>query len=173
MKKGDAKSKAWRTIRKGGVPAIKSPEGVYYYGRRDEVRDAHLPPEDRRRLASSLRLVRMWRAGLDDVHAQEAAAELRREAILFGCQRKNREREECDLRIMVEAAARYMDQTPEEFEREAIVSAIEGTIDVACGDGLPELPFTRYERDAFQGRQSAYSLTLAMSERKAGKEVCA
>ena len=169
MKKGDTKRKTWRKVRKGGVPALKSPDGVYYYGRREEVRDAHLTPEDRRRLASSLRLVRMWRAGFDDVHAQEAAAELRRDAIFRGCVSKTQDSAACDLRIMIEAAARYMGQTPEEFERDAMLSAIEGTIDLALSDGLPELPLTRYERRAFQGRQSDYSLTIAMQERKAAK----
>ena len=57
--------------------------------------------------------------------------------------------------IMERAAARYLGVSVADFEREAILSAIEFAIDRAITDGLPELPMTRRERAAMSATQSA------------------
>lgn len=71
-----------------------------------------------------------------------------------------------DMRIMTIAAARYMGQSVADFEAEAILSAIEATIDAALGDGLPGLPLTRRERAAMSTTQASFHCGLAMTERE-------
>ena len=74
--------------------------------------------------------------------------------------------EDPDMRIMTIAAARYMGQSVADFEAEAILSAIEATIDAALGDGLPGLPLTRRERAAMSTTQASFHCGLAMTERE-------
>ena len=162
---------------KDGRKVLRDPNGRDLHGTAAEIREARLMPDTLRGLRRSLR---MFGIKPDSVEA----AEMRQEAIHFdlGFRRMNGESipVSCDEYILLNACARYMrkhGETKESFFRNAVRSLIEGTIELALIDGLPELPLTRDERRALRCRQSDFCDTLIMREAKAagafskGKEV--
>ena len=51
----------WKSIKKDGRPALRSPDGRIYYGTPAEVREASLMPWHRKALAESLKLQKFIR----------------------------------------------------------------------------------------------------------------
>ena len=147
-----AKKRAtWRTVTKDGKRALRSPDGVYYYGTPREIRECALMPHIRRSLAESLRVARFVYHTRDEL--QEACAERRREAVMFW--RDGRKTTPSvslppSLYVLLGAIARYRGETVEETLADVLKSDLLAAIDCAQGEGLPTLPLTRHERDALR-----------------------
>ena len=150
----------WKiTDRGGGMIVMHSPDGRRYYGTPGEVRAARLSPDIRLDLAYDLRSAReMYRCGA--LSKGDAAAEMRRarcEAMLkwfaFNANRPGLRRHSIGglpiaLKLLTDAAARYMGMSPSEHATELAISDIAAIQADARGEGLETFPLTRHERAA-------------------------
>ena len=155
---------------KDGRRVLRDPDGRDWFGTAQEVREAGLMPETLRDLRRSLRLLGIAAGSVE-------AAAMRQEAIQFDLEflRKcgTSVSVTCDEYILLCAGARYMRRrhgvTDRAYWRGGIRSLIEGVIECALNDGLPELPLTRDERKALRCRQSKFSYALKTREAMAAK----
>jgi len=147
----------WRETRRKGVPCLVSPDGRVYYGTAQEVRDAALTPTRRHMLAQELYWSRdmssVFRMSPDDRRAYYAAK--RRDAMHYGAldARANSANIPCTERehILINAGARLVKGSFEDYARELIQSEIEALLDVAENEtGKREIPLTRHERAALE-----------------------
>lgn len=157
MSKKEPKAKIWRTVKRRGRLALRSPSGAYYYGTAAEIRDAALMPCERDLLARSMRLARSLRR--DGVYSmcecREIVSAHRREAIQFGATDARRgvcvEVPAADY-IMLVAGARMLGHDDfDEFLAEIWRSERVSFQDFAASQlGKCEVPMTRQERRAFE-----------------------
>ena len=147
-----AKKRAmWRTVTKDGKRALRSPDGVYYYGTPREIRECALMPHRRDELADSLRMARRVNHTRDEL--RESCAERRRGAAMWShFDRVNTTAVYVPpvLHVLLGAIARYRGETVEETLADVLKSDLLAAIDCAQGEGLPTLPLTRHERDALR-----------------------
>lgn len=150
------KRQTWKTIRKDGRPALRSPSGEVYYGTPSEVREAALMPWRRDALAKSQRLARyLAETGTySPDELREVCAENRREAI--------RQRSvdaahgtfvEIPAKeyILLCAGSRLVRNGVKDFFAELWRSEIDALLDVAEAEtGRREIPLTRHERAALE-----------------------
>lgn len=137
----------WRTVKKNGRIAERSPDGRIFYGTAQKVREARLMPWHRDLLAISLRDVRRIYSGDSRMiqaadrrqfalcHNSTTPADLHIPAT--GCTPA--------LLIRVRAAARVVGRSEADFVADALACAVDAAIEMAAGPGLP---YTRRERDA-------------------------
>lgn len=157
MSKKEPKAKIWRTVKKRGRLALRSPSGAYYYGTAAEIRDAALMPHARDMLARSMRLARSLRRDgvYSDGECREIVAAHRREAVQFGAADARRgvcvEVPAADY-IMLVAGARMLGYDDfDDFLTELWRSERESFLDFAASQlGKREVPMTRQERRAFE-----------------------
>lgn len=160
----------WRMVHhRDGRQTLIAPDGRKLVGTRRELAEAGLSPLSRRMLADSLKIERYLAQGSTFTAAEIAQRVANRRLDAMDEERFRRRLGEhfvipTDIHILAEASARYLGQSIDEFLLEAVKDSIEGTIDVALSDGLPELPLTRHERAAFHGRQEDYSLALRLKD---------
>lgn len=140
----------WRTIVRQGEAVLVSPTGETWRGTAADVRRAALFPWDRDWLAETIRAKRIIYQRPD--RYSEEVKDARRSAILsdLALFRYHSSVGISNwLRVMARAAARYMGQSEDQFISEAILAAIEGTMDICQNDtGTFTLPMTRYEQKA-------------------------
>ena len=175
-KRGGAQK--WRTVRTRRGLALRSQDGVTYYGTAAEVRAARLFPWERANLAQALKVWHYcwlrWR------HCAESREELRRIAAdrrreIIKCHEvkaRTEGKRACDREILVAACARHLGMSAEEFESTWIDTGISAAIDEMSDDG--EF-LTRHEREAMSTPLYEWCDSLfakrVMSERRAeGKE---
>jgi len=142
----------WRTVATKRGAAMRSPDGRLFYGTAAEVRDAALTPWLRSSLAQSLKLHRYCRdcGTFDAADFAECCAHRRREAIATHEAIGAYVRIPADDFIMLGAAARYMERTPDEFLLEGLRASIDAVRDEADIDGLSDIPLTRHEQSALE-----------------------
>jgi len=143
-----ATGRKWRTVRRGGVTYLQSPDGTRYAGTAAEVRDAALYPIDRGMLYTSIRLYHgMYADGtISREELNDVIADRRRESIRRSFISRTDERNDLNenTHTMMDAAARTIGMTSRDFMRQAIMCAI-CRVRTEYGG---ELPYTRHERAA-------------------------
>jgi len=162
MSKKEPKAKIWRTVKRRGRLALRSPSGAYYYGTAAEIRDASLMPRERDMLARSMRLARSLRR--DGVYSmgecREIVAAHRRESIQFAAMDARRgvcvEIPAADYVALVAGARMLGYDDFDEFLAELWRSERTAFLDFAQGQqGKREIPMTRQERRAFERLRKA------------------
>ena len=159
-----ATQKTWRTIRKHGKCILRSPGGMEFTGTPREVREAALMPEERARLADSLRFWRNFRSAekWSAEKLREVCAEKRRDAIMMS--RTSCSPASCGSSFAVDEATRIklvagarelLGQTLAEFVESTFSDVLEMLLDLAQSEtGKREIPLTRHERAALERLES-------------------
>lgn len=149
------KRQTWKTIRKDGRPALRSPSGEVYYGTPSEVREAALMPWHRKSLAESLKLQRFIRQkGIYTAdELRECCAGCRRDWIRHDGGVPDGARVEIPAKayILLCADSRLVRNGVKDFFAELWRSEIDALLDVAEAEtGRREIPLTRHERAALE-----------------------
>ena len=154
-------AKIWLPNRRDGSGRYfhRDPDGRRWYGTAAEVREAALMPWRRKMLADELRFIRSYAedCGTDREELAEWAKTKRRDAIQAA--------QDSDVSIKIyatdyirlEAGARFMGYTFDEYVADMVQGEISAFIDAAESEtGKREIPLTRHERAALDrlARQS-------------------
>lgn len=117
------------------------------------MRRAGLLPDERHSLAEGLYINYLAFWNKPEVMREQSAFR-RMDAIRFHAFRSRDE--DAALDVMVGAAARFLGKGFRDFKREAVLSQVEATMDLAKSErGSYELPMTRQERAALDGLGSS------------------
>lgn len=148
----NGKRAAWRTVTKDGKRALRSPDGVYYYGTPREIRECALMSYTRRALAESLRVARLVCRTRGEL--RESCAERRREVIMRWAYFDRVHRPSVTLPpalyVLLGACARYWGDTVQATLADMVRADLCASIEDAKGEGLPTLPLTRHEQAALR-----------------------
>ena len=154
----------WKSIKKDGRPALRSPSGHIYYGTPAEVREAALMPWHRKALAESLKLQRFIRdKGIYSVDEfRECCAGYRRDMVRQDGGVPDDALVEIPAReyIMLCAGSRLVRNGVKDFFAELWRSEIEALLDIAEAEtGRREIPINRHERAALARCEAAEDTT--------------
>ena len=154
-------AKIWLPNRRDGSGRYfhRDPDGRRWYGKAAEVREAALMPWRRKMLAERLKMQRLMRDSgtLDAWECAWYCAECRREAIQAAQDSDVSIKISATDYILLEAGARFMGYTFDEYVADMVQGEISAFIDAAESEtGKREIPLTRHERAALDrlARQS-------------------
>lgn len=156
-----AKGAVWRTVATKRGTALRSPDGRFYYGTAQEVRDAALMPWRRDALARTLKLHRYCRdyGTFDAADFAESCAASRREAIQYGrydAKHGTNVTIPAATYIKLLAGSRLVRDSFDGCAEELFNNEISALLDVAESDtGKQDIPLTRHERAALDAIAAA------------------
>ena len=159
----------WKSIKKDGRPALRSPDGRIYYGTPAEVREAALMPWHRKALAESLKLQKFIRdKGIYTADEfRECCAGYRRDMVRQdgGVPDDALVEIPAKVYILLCAGSRLVRDSVKDFFAELWQTEIEALLDVAVDEtGRRELPLNRYERAALARCEDAAKTPSTTSE---------
>lgn len=162
----------WKSIRKNGRPALRSPSGKIYFGTPAEVDQAALMPWRRDQLAESLHVQRrIYGYGIYSANEmREACAKRRREAIqLWSLDAAPMACVTVPAAVLIQlvAGARLVKNSTKEYWDDIWDSELTSLLDVAEEEtGKREIPLNRHERAALARCEAAAKNTLTRETRE-------